>query len=156
MLTDWTVPVFGIGQAFELEAVRSATANDVRRVHQFIDPSLRRVQLTWDDVAVPARLREVAEESWRALDGLADEGGDDATARAHLDELRTAYADLYEEAEALSQSTAVAARREGQARAAAAAPRAPRRAADRVPHRVRALVPAGVRRRLRRALGRER
>ena len=75
LLTDWTIPLFGIGQRFDLFAVKSASANDIRKVHQFIDPGLRRVQLTWDDVDVPARLRDIAEESWQALDKLADDGG---------------------------------------------------------------------------------
>ena len=43
MLTDWTVPVFAIGQRFGLEAVQKASANDIRAVHAFIDPDLRRV-----------------------------------------------------------------------------------------------------------------
>ncbi|CAI9405934.1 sulfotransferase family protein [Nocardioides sp. T2.26MG-1] len=153
MLKDWTIPVFGIGQAFDIDAVKSATANDIRRVHQFIDPSLRRVQLTWDDVEVPGRLRELAEETWRHLDRLADEDGDTPEVHDRLDELRTAYAGLYDEAEAIAQSTAVAARRQGQAEGTAAAPR---RLADRIPHGVRAMVPAGLRRALRKALGKER
>jgi hypothetical protein len=153
MLRDWTVPVFAIGQAFDVDAVKSATANDVRRVHQFIDPTLRRVQLTWDDIDVPPRLREIAEESWQQLDRLADDGGDVPEVHAALDQLRTAYSELYGEAEAIAHSTALAARREGLARQPQPAPT---RVADRVPHRVRTLVPAPMRRGLRKALGRER
>ena len=50
LLTDWTVPVFRLGQELDLEAVKAASANDIRKVHQFIDPDLKRVQTTWDDV----------------------------------------------------------------------------------------------------------
>ena len=57
LLDDWTVPVFGLGQRFDLDAVKSAAANDIRKVHAYIDPSLRRVRLTWDDLDVPRRLR---------------------------------------------------------------------------------------------------
>ena len=74
--------------------MKSASANDIRKVHQFIDPDLRRVQLTWDDVEVPARLRDIAEESWQALNKLADEGGDRPDVHATLDEMRAAYADV--------------------------------------------------------------
>lgn len=155
MLQDWTIPVFGIGQAFDVDAVKSATANDIRKVHQFIDPSLRRVQLTWDDIEVPGRLREIAEESWQNLDRLAEDGGDTPEVHERLDELRSAYAEMYEEAEALSSSTALAARREGQA-AAPGAPGAPARAADKVPLGLRRLVPARARRGLRKAFGKER
>ena len=102
LLKDWTVPVFGIGQAFDLAAVQTASANDIRAVHAFVDPDLRRVQLTWDDVEVPPRLREIAEESWQHLDRLADADGDTPEVHATLDELRTAYAEIYDEAEAIS------------------------------------------------------
>ncbi|WP_435747956.1 sulfotransferase family protein [Nocardioides sp. SYSU DS0663] len=158
MLTDWTIPVFGLGRLFDLDAVTSASANDIRRVHQFIDPGLRRVQLTWDDVQVPARLREVAEESWQQLDRLADPDGDTAEAHDRLDELRTAYADFYEEAEAVSQSTALAAERDGRRQGGAGQPAGPGagRAVDRIPHGVRAMVPPGARRGLRKALGKQR
>ncbi len=104
LLEDWTVPVFGIGQQFDLAAVQTAQANDIRAVHSFIDPGLRRVQLTWDDIEVPPRLREIAEESWLALNTLADPGGDAPAVHDTLDDLRTAYATLYAEAEAISSS----------------------------------------------------
>lgn len=157
LLRDWTIPLFGIGQQFDLRAVKTASANDIRAVHQFIDPGLRRVQLTWDDVSVPARLRDLAEESWQALNKLADEGGDRPDTHAHLDELRSAYADFYDEAEAVAASSALAARRDGIAEGSAGPrPTDDSRRIDRIPHGVRALVPPSARRGLRKALGRER
>ena len=154
LLSDWTVPVFGLGQAFDLASVQTASANDIRAVHAFVDPGLRRVQLTWDDVDVPPRLREIAEEGWQHLDRLADEGGDTPDVHATLDQLRTAYADFYDEAEAISQSSAMAAYRDGLAQRPE--PAAASRGVARVPHGVRAMVPAGARRGLRKAFGRER
>ena len=154
LLTDWTVPVFEIGQGFDLAAVQTASANDIRAVHAFVDPGLRRVQLTWDDVEVTPRLREIAEESWQHLDRLAGDGGDTPDVHATLDQLRTAYAELYDEAEALSQSSALAAYRDGLAKRPE--PASASRGVDRVPHGVRAMVPAGARRGLRKAFGRER
>jgi hypothetical protein len=70
-----------------------------------------------------------------------------------LDQLRTAYSELYGEAEAIAHSTALAARREGLARLPEPAVR---HGADRLPHGVRKMVPGRVRRGLRKALGRER
>ena len=163
LLRDWTVPLFAIGQQFDLASVTSASANDIRRVHQFIDPTLRRVQLTWDDVDVPARLRDLAEETWQHLNKLADEGGDTPDVHDTLDELRAAYADLYDEAEAIAPVDG--ARRAARGRRGRRTPgggsgrdadRAAARAADRVPHGLRALVPARARRAVRRALGRAR
>jgi hypothetical protein len=154
LLRDWTIPLFDIGQRFDLQAIKHASANHIRAVHDFIDPGLRRVQLTWADVDVPPRLRDIAEESWQALNKLADEGGDRADVHATLDEMRAAYASFYEEAEAIASSSALAARREGYADGAAG-----RRAAggtERIPHGLRALVPAPARRGIRKALGRER
>lgn len=161
LLADWTQPVFALGEAFDLTAVKTAMANDIAQVHQFIDPSLRRVTLTWDDVEVPASLRDLAEETWQTLDGLADEGGDTADAHAHSDRLRVAYDEMYADAEAFAHSTALAARREGAAATRRELESAPSRSttnrgADRVPHAVRALVPEGARRSLRKALNRQR
>lgn len=122
LLTDWTIPLFRVGTEFGLRAVTEASANSMREVHQFVDPDLHRTHHTWADVEVPARLREIAEESWRALSGLAEPDGDTEDRHATLDGLRTAYVGLYEEAEGLTASSLDAARREGAA-AAASEPR---------------------------------
>ena len=125
LLADWTIPLFRVGHEFGLRAVTEASANDMRKVHQFVDPDLHRAHHTWADLAVPPRLQEIAEESWRALSSLAGEGGeggesgDTAAVHTTLDELREAYVALYDEAEALAASTADAARREGAALAEA-------------------------------------
>ncbi len=109
--------MFRLGQELDLEAVKAASANDIRKVHQFIDPDLKRVQTTWDDVEVPDRLRELAEETWRGLSKLAEPGGDTPDVHALLDEVREAYVAFYDEAEAVAQSSVIAARREGRQQA---------------------------------------
>ena len=154
LLSDWTVPLFEIGEHFDLTSVKTASANDIRKVHNFIDPSLRRVSATWDDLQVPPRLREVADETWQALDSMAEPGGDTAEVRQTLDDLRAAYADLYDEAEALAQSSVLAARRSH--RPAGPPPPPGTGRAERVPHWLRAMIPGPVRRGVRTALGRER
>jgi hypothetical protein len=149
LLDDWTVPVFDLGERLHYAGVQRASAQDLRKVHSFIDPSLRRVQLTWDDLTVPARLQEIAQETWAALDRLADKDGDTPELQATLDELREAYTDYYAEAELLTQSTAVSARLEGivteRDRLAALAD-APDDGGSRIPHGLRAMVPSGARR----------
>lgn len=155
LLTDWTQPMSEIGERFDLAAVRGASANDIRRVHRFIDPSLRRVQLTWDDLRLPATLRAVAEESWQGLAALAEPDGDTPEAHRRLDAVRAAYAELYDESEALVTSSLIAARRAGSAPPSRPAPPEPR-LADRVPHGVRSMVPGRVRRGLRSMARRER
>ena len=156
MLADWTVPVFGIGQQFDLAAVQTAQANDIRAVHAFIDPTLRRVSLTWADIEVPPRLREIAQETWESLDRLAEPEGDVPAVHDALDDLRAAYSTLYGEAEAIAQSSALAAHRDGLSQLPAPTHAVVKRGADRVPHSMRRMVPPGARRGLRRALGRER
>lgn len=166
LISDWTVPVFELGEAFGLGTVTSASANDIRKVHQFIDPNLRRVQLTWDDVDVPARLREIAEETWQALDRVVDPEQDGAQVQETFDQLRTEYAGFYAECEAVAQSSVIAARRQargpkkgpgpGPAPVKAAPPTPGQSRVDKIPHGVRAMVPASARRGLRKALGRER
>ena len=163
LLDDWTRPVFALGEAFDLASVKTAMAVDIAEVHRFIDPSLRRASATWEEIGAPARLRDLADETWQALDALAEEGGDTASAHERCDQLRVAYDDQYAEAEAFAHSSVLAARRDAAARAREEARRdgasggaAERRGVDRVPHAVRAMVPPAARQGLRRALGRER
>ena len=152
--------MFALGEAFDLAGVKTAMAVDIAEVHRFIDPSLRRVTMTWDDIGVPARLRGLADETWQALDAVATD--DTETTQATCDQLRAAYAEMYADAEAFAHSSVVAQRRTAAAdarRGAAEQPargQAPRSAADRVPHAVRAMVPPAARQRLRKAMGRER
>lgn len=111
LLDDWTVPIYGFGERFDLQAITAATAKDIRRVYDFIDPSLYRVRTTWEEVDVPAPLSVLIEETWRHLDRMADGDGDCAETHAALDQIRLDYTRLYEDAEAIAQSTALAARR---------------------------------------------
>ncbi len=111
LLEDWVVQLQRVGEVLGLDTVLGADAERVRDGHRFVDPSLRRITHGLDDLDLPPRLRELAEESWTALGSLADPGGDVATTHAALDDLRCAYVDLYAEAEAISRSSVVAARR---------------------------------------------
>jgi hypothetical protein len=110
-------------------------------VHQFIDPDLKRVRSTWDDVEVPSRLQELAEETWTALSKLAEPGGDTTDVHALLDEVREGYVAFYDEAEAVAQSSVIAARRVGRQQALEERPAPPDAFSTR------------ARRRIKRALG---
>lgn len=176
LLADWTIPLYRLGETLGLHGIKNATPDDIRRVHHFVDPSLRRITIGWDDLEVPAQLRELATETWEQLTVLVDPDADPQTVGQHLDEMRTSYDDLYRGAELIAMSSVIAARRGGKpakpASTAAATPpprptpagEAPTptpeepgqldRAAWLVPHGLRSRIPSGLRRRARSGLAR--
>jgi hypothetical protein len=166
LLDDWTRVIMGVGEQLQLQQVVHARSESIRYGHRFVDPSLRRVTQTLDDLALPPRLHELTAETWAELNKLAEPGGDTAEAHATLDQLREAYVELYEEAEAISRSSVVAAdhkvrrqvarRRAAELERAAARPKPAVGVTNRIPHGVRAAIPPKVRRGLRRAFGRSR
>ena len=162
LLDDWESTTQRVGRELGLRHVLEAQSEAIREGHRFLDPSLRRITATLDELSLPAALRELTAETWTELDGLAEPGGDTADRRATLDQLLGAYRDLYRDAEAITRSTVVAATARSSREAPdgkvarRAKPAAERRLIDRVPHRLRAAVPASVRRGLRRAVGRPR
>lgn len=157
LLDDWTRVTMAVARQLDLQSVLHADSEQIRDGHRFIDPSLRRVDLDLADLDLPPRLHELTEETWAELNKLADPGGDTAEVHATLDQLRESYVALYEEAEAISKSSVVAATTHlklAQQRPPAQA--APGSAVDRIPHGVRAAIPPGVRRGLRRTFGQSR
>ena len=108
LLSDWTSTVVRVGEELDLDHVRNAGTRVMQEIHQFVDPQLHRVRASWDDLNVPADLREIADETWNQLNSLVEPGDDPAAAArtfATLDELRRAYGDLYAQAEALASSS---------------------------------------------------
>jgi hypothetical protein len=159
LLDDWTKTVMRVGEELQLQHVLHANSEAIRDGHRFVDPSLRRMTQSLDDLNLPSRLHELTAETWTELNKLAEPGGDTADVHTALDQLREAYVDLYAEAEAITRSSVVAAeqRTKRQARGGGGGPAAqPPRGVDRVPHGVRAMVPPKVRRGLRKMAGRER
>ena len=162
LLDDWTRTTMQMGETLGLQHVLHARSEAIRDGHRFVDPGLRRVSQGLEDLHLPRRLHELTAETWQELDRLGDPGADTPEAHRTLDQLREAYVDLYEESEAISRSSAVAAEqrtrkalKQGPHAPPGAAPR-PGSLVDRVPHDLRAKIPPSVRRGLRRALGRQR
>lgn len=162
LLDDWTVATFRAGEELGLHSVQTAGANSIRRVHNFIDPSLRHMNLTWDDVDVPGWLRDLAEATWQQLNRLAESAGDTPDTHRTLDQLRAEYTERYSEAEAMTKSTTYAATRRSAARTAREIAEQGRRnpkplverIAHRIPHETRSRIPAGLRHRARRTIER--
>jgi hypothetical protein len=147
VLDDWTKTVGRIGEALDLAIVRDAPAASLRTVHEFVDRSLSRSRSDWGDLALPAPLRAQADEVWTLMSALAD--SEDVIER--LDAARAAYIALYDEAEAIAQSSIEAARRRGAAQAYLPV-RA--RIVRTVPRRYRRRIPLHWRQRIVKALAR--
>ena len=145
-----------VGHTLDLQSIVHTRSDLIREVHRFIDPNLRRVTSSLEDLALPPRLHELTAQTWEELNKLADPDGDVTEVHATLDQLREAYTDLYEEAEAISKSSVVAARIAGAQIAAEDGNTAPTGLSDRIPHDVRAKIPPSLRRGARKVLGRER
>lgn len=109
LLADWTSTIVRVGEQLGLADVTDAGTGRMQEVHRFVDPELHRSRTTWDDLAVPTPLREIAEATWQQLDLLAEPDGDNPEVHAKLDALRRDYGVLYAEAEAMARSSVDAA-----------------------------------------------
>lgn len=162
LLGDWRTAVSSVGTSLELGSLAPVSDEAAARIDGFVDPSLRRVTLDWDDLALPPRLLDLTRTGWDQLNLLASPDGDTTEVHQVLDQVRAAYTELYDEAEAISKSSVVAATTRAR-RAALADHPAPSgdgsigapaalRAVDRIPHDLRARIPAPVRRAARKVL----
>ncbi|MEA2431196.1 MAG: hypothetical protein QOI19_1669 [Thermoleophilaceae bacterium] len=109
LLDDWPRE---LSRTAELLDIPSLKGTDLRerfpQVDDFVDPTLHRNRIRWDELDVPASVRDMAEEVWGILQPLAGRGGDNQEAHAALDAARARYGALYAEAEAISQSSVTA------------------------------------------------
>jgi hypothetical protein len=155
LLSDWRTALTRVAHDIGLSYGADLSSGEPNPVDDFISPELHRVHTGWDELDVPAELRDIAEEVWQACEALADEGGDnDRTAT--FDALTERYTSLYRDAAAIaSDTTASAAGRAGDEAAARtraeldariAAERAARKAAERAlaDHRRRVPAPTSV------------
>jgi hypothetical protein len=121
VLTDWRGQVERAGRMLELSLLTGVAQDRLDEVDRFVDPALRRSGVGWGELAVPAVVRDLAEETWDALSLLARDG-DDGAGDDRFDALRDAYMSLYRDAESIAQSSVTAVKpRPGQRRSAAAA-----------------------------------
>lgn len=91
-------------------------APDPHPADEFVDPTLSRHRLTWDDLPVPTSLSRVADEVWSACASL-QEPDEAAEPTRQVDSVRARYEQLYAESRALVHDHTVAevkaSRREG-------------------------------------------
>lgn len=156
LLEDWTVSLSAAADVLDLGVVRDASANDIRKAHDFVDLTLDRSKPKWG--VVPNGLIEQAEHVWDQVTQLAatpDAPPPEVTTR--MDELRATYTEYYTEAESVAWSSVAAAktRNANPKQPVVPKPQLPintRRVLRRVPKGVRHFLPRRVRKRIVRAV----
>ena len=147
LMGDWAAELRRAGEQLGLPQLTGLDRADHAAVDAFVDPTLHRNRGSWDELDVPQRVSELADRVWGELQQLASADGDDAAVAERLDALRTAYADLHGEAEAIAQSAVTAvdpkrwrAKRPARPEAAKGPPPLRARVARRLPKRVRSAL----------------
>jgi hypothetical protein len=154
LLADWDREIRRMGAALDVSALAGLDRADHPAVDAFVDPSLHRNRVGWEEFDVPDHVRDLAEDVWSGIQRLVEPG---AEVEGRLDDAAAAYQRLYAEAEAIAWSSVAAAgksgRRAAPARAVAAAAPAPGPAPS-LRVRLARRIPVRYRRSVRRALGR--
>ncbi len=101
LLADWRTALVPVRDQLELEFNTDLTRHETHDVDSFLEPSMRRSQLTWADVRTPQWLQELAEEVWTLLGDLVVDPAD-VVAQGRLEEIHTEYVARYTEAVALT------------------------------------------------------
>jgi hypothetical protein len=109
LLADWPGEIARIGETLDLPVLANVERSAHPQIDVFVDPTLNRSTVSWNEVRVPAQVRALADDAWAHLSRLSEPGGDDQAARAALDATRAAYVDLYAETADLVYSSLTAA-----------------------------------------------
>ncbi|MEP6667183.1 MAG: hypothetical protein ABJA81_12110 [Nocardioidaceae bacterium] len=102
LIEDWRGSVEPLGIDLGLTFNIDIDSGSPHVVDEFIDPSLRRHTVTWDELDIPPALQVVAEGTWQACGVLADGHGADEHAHARLDELSLEYEKVFRDAAAVA------------------------------------------------------
>ena len=108
LLDDWTKALGRVGEALDLSVVRDAPAASIVSIHEFVDRGLSRSKANWADFAIPTALREQVDVVWDLVSQLAEDGADREAVIEELEAARAAYVSLYEDSEAIAQSSIAA------------------------------------------------
>ena len=136
LLDDWTSVVGRVGEALDLSVIRDASAATIVSIHDFVDRGLSRSRSDWTGFSIPTALQEQVEVVWELISRLAEADVEDLEKLTQeLEAARAAYITLYEDAEAIAQSSMVAGPAKGK----------PKRKVGNVIIRVAGRVPRGYR-----------
>jgi hypothetical protein len=119
LLEDWPREIARVAELLDLDWLREVERSTHPQVDELVDPTLRRAKVDWDGIDVPPALQALLEDTWGQVTRLAEPQGDGEAARTSLDELRASYDRLYADAEAIAQSSVLAAKPRRQAGARA-------------------------------------
>ena len=114
LLADWRTALARVSDQLDL----ALPLDEDRGLDAFLDPGMRRSQLTRDDIALPDWLRQAAENTWHHL-GVLVEAPSDPSLAGVFDAERQQYDARYAEAVAVSLDEARHRERRGSARGAA-------------------------------------
>jgi hypothetical protein len=101
LMTNWRPVLERVGQQLRLSFNADLRACDPHPVDDFIDPGLRRVQATFDGLAIPDTLRALASDVWDTLCRPADGPAVEQELMDRMDEHRLRYQTMYAQARAL-------------------------------------------------------
>src|SRR5262249_17855929 len=108
LVSDWKTTIGAILDSLDVLSKDAMDDEAVAAVDSFIDPDLHRVRVTWEDVSVPTRLQELAEEAWIQLSVLSESGGHDQQSESALAVVRREYDQMYADAYALTSYSVAA------------------------------------------------
>ena len=95
LLEDWRPVLVELAEDLGLTYDVDVAAGDPSPVDEFIDPGLRRHQVTWDDLEVPDELRDIAQTVWDDLVALSTARGHDQAASDDVDRQAERYQRLF-------------------------------------------------------------
>ena len=159
LLADWPREIARCARLLDLPWLVGVDGSTHPQVDAFVDPSLRREAVGWDEVRAPRQLQTLADDVWARASSLVEPDGDNEKTRAALDVGRDKYVQLYSDAEAIAQSSVRAVKPRPKPKGAAA-PAAgqdggaksgtplPVRMVRKIPRRYRERVPLSLRRRV--------
>jgi hypothetical protein len=119
LLEDWRSVVGSVGKNLGLTYNVDLASGEPHEVDAFIEPSLRRHQVTWEDLDIPAELSRIAEDIWQCMLRLAEAHGVHPEASARMDELSVEFDKLLADTSAVCRDVIAEARAEGAAAARA-------------------------------------
>jgi hypothetical protein len=104
LLADWQGEMARVGRTLDLPLLTEIPPDRAAAVDGFVDPSLHRARTGWDELEVPASVRDLCDRVWALFVAGPDAG------RVELDAAHEEYRTLYAEAEAISQPSVTAVR----------------------------------------------